>query len=64
MRTARIMCGLLTAPAPYAQVIYLTAPAARLVVTRAADTIPAAQQARIVVRDLPPYAFTPEGPPS
>ena len=34
-RTARIMAGLL-APARYAQVIYLTAPAARPVVTRAA----------------------------
>src|SRR5580692_239965 len=33
-RTARIMGGLLTGPARYAQVVYLTAPAARPVVTR------------------------------
>ena len=62
-RTSRIMGGLLS-PARYAQVIYLTTPAARLVVTRAADALSAAQRARVVVRDLPPYAFTPEGPPS
>ena len=58
-RTARIMGGLL-APPRYAQVIYLTAPAARLVVTRAAAGLPAGQAARVVVRDLPPSAFTPE----
>jgi hypothetical protein len=58
-RTARIMTGLL-APARYAQVIYLTAPAARPVLTRAAAGLPPAQQPRIVIRDLPPYAFAPE----
>jgi len=58
-RTTRIMGGL-TGPARYAQVLYLTAPAARLVVTRSAEVIPAGQQARIVIRDLPPYAFAPE----
>ena len=58
-RTARIMAGLLSPPR-YAQVIYLTAPAARLVVTRAAAAIPADRQARIIIRDLPPSAFTPE----
>jgi hypothetical protein len=63
-RTARIMAGLLAAPARYAQVIYLTAPGARLVVTRAAAGVPAAQPGRVVVRDLPRYAFTPEAPPS
>ena len=42
--------------------IYLTAPAARPVVTRSADAIPAGQAARVVIRDLPPSAFTPEGP--
>jgi hypothetical protein len=60
-RTSRIMAGLLSPPR-YAQVIYLTAPAARLVVTRAAAGLPAAQADRVVVRDLPPSAFTPEGP--
>ena len=59
-RTARIMAGLLSPPR-YAQVIYLSAPAARLVVTRVAAGLPAAQADRIVVRDLPPSAFLPEG---
>ena len=59
-RAARIMAGLLAAPARYAQVLYLTAPPARPVVTRAAAGIPAGQQARIIIRDLPPAAFTPE----
>ena len=58
-RTTRIMGGLLSPPR-YAQVIYLTAPAARLVVGRAAAGVPAGQAARVVVRDLPPSAFTPE----
>ena len=53
------MGGLLSPPR-YGQVIYLTAPAARLVVTRAAAGLPVAQADRIVVRDLPPSAFTPE----
>ena len=60
-RTTRIMTGLL-APMTYAQVIYLTAPAARSVVTRAAGSLPPGEQARVVVRDLPGYAFTPEQP--
>ena len=58
-RTTKIMGGLLSPPR-YAQVIYLTAPAARPVVTRAAAGLPAAQAARVVVRDLPQSAFTPE----
>jgi hypothetical protein len=62
-RTTKIMGGLL-GPARYAQVLYLTTPPARLVVTRSADALPADWQARIVIRDLPLYAFTPEGPPS
>ena len=37
----------------YAQVVYLTAPAARPVVTRAVAALPAPLQPRIVVRDLP-----------
>ncbi len=59
-RTTRIMGGLLTGPPRYAQVIYLTAPAARPVVTRSADAISAGQKPRITIRALPPYAFTPE----
>ena len=58
-RTTRIMTGLL-APMSYAQVIYLTAPQARSVVTRAAGSLPPGEQARMVVRDLPVYAFPPE----
>ena len=60
-RTARIMAGLLS-PLRYAQVIYLTAPAARAVVTRAGEELPPGDRARVVVRDLPPYAFTLESP--
>ena len=64
-RTVAIMRGLLartsdygpgaaTAHGPrYGQVVYLTAPAARPVVTRAVDALPAPLQPRIVVRDLP-----------
>jgi hypothetical protein len=55
-RTARIMAGLLT-PARYTQVIYLTAPAARPVLTRAAAGLPPGQQPRITIRDLPPDAI-------
>ena len=58
-RTTRIMTGLL-APMSYAQVIYLTAPKARPVVTRAAGSVPPGERARVAVRDLPGYAFTPE----
>jgi len=61
-RTIRIMAGLLS-PLRYAQVIYLTAPPARHVVTRAAGSLPPGEQARIVVRDLPASAFTPEAAP-
>jgi hypothetical protein len=60
-RTTRIMGGLLSPPR-YAQVIYLTAPAARAVATRAAASLPPAQGPRIVIRDLPPSAFTPDLP--
>ena len=67
-RTVAIMRGLLartsdygpgaaTAQGPrYGQVVYLTAPAARPVVTRAAAALPAPLQPRIVVRDLPAVA--------
>jgi hypothetical protein len=60
-RTARIMTGLLS-PMRYAQVIYLTAPAARLVVSRAAAALPPGDQARLTIRELPAAAFTPEPP--
>jgi hypothetical protein len=67
-RTSAIMAGLLTRSADYQpdalpgrvprydRVVYLTAPAARSVVDRAAAGLPAALGARLVVRDLPPGA--------
>ncbi len=58
-RTTRIMAGLLS-PMRYTQVIYLTAPPARPVVMRAAASLPPGEQARVVVRELPAFAFTPE----
>ena len=60
-RTARIMAGLLSPPR-YAQVIYLTAPAAQPVVSRAARSLPPGEQPRVTVRDLPAIAFLPEPP--
>jgi hypothetical protein len=58
-RTTRIMAGLVTAM-QYAQVIYLTAPAARQVVTRAAASLPPGERARVAIRPLPAAAFFPE----
>ncbi len=55
-RTVRIMGGLLN-PMRYAQVIYLTAPPAGPVVTRAAAALREEDQARVTVRDLPPSAL-------
>ena len=55
-RTTRIMGGLLS-PMRYAQVIYLTAPAAGPVVTRAAASLHEGDQARVTVRDLPGTAL-------
>ena len=55
-RTARIMDGLLS-PLRYAQVIYLTAPAAGPVVTRAAAALRDEDQPRLVIRELPPSAL-------
>ncbi len=57
-RTTKIMSGL-QVPARYAQVLYLATPAARLVVAMAADALPA-HGAPVVIRDLPPFALTPE----
>jgi hypothetical protein len=59
-RTARIMTGLLARP--YAQVVYLCAPAARPVVTRAAARLKDQGRSRIVIRDLPPAAPMPGVP--
>ena len=68
-RTAAIMAGLLyrrTGYSPgakphdrprYDRAVYLVAPPARSVVTRAAATLPAPLQARITIRDLPPEAM-------
>jgi hypothetical protein len=61
-RTTRIMGELLTS-LRYSLVIYLTAPAARSVVTRAAGLLPHDEQPRIVVRELPATAFLPPSSP-
>jgi hypothetical protein len=45
------------AAARYAQVVYLTAPAARPVVDRAMATLPAVLASRVVPRDLPDGAL-------
>ena len=55
-RTTRIMADLLTS-GQYAQVIYLTAPAARSMVTRAAAALGQAGQLPVAIRDLPEAAF-------
>jgi len=60
-RTTRIMTGLLS-PVRYATVVYLTAPAARSAVLRAVASLPAADQPRVAVRDLPANAFNPAWP--
>jgi hypothetical protein len=60
-RTTRIMAGLLSSTR-YAQVIYLTAPAARQVVSRAAASLPSGEQYRVTIRDLPASALMPEVP--
>jgi hypothetical protein len=58
-RTARTMTGLLAGPARYSQVLYLTSPAARMIVTQAAAGLPPHEQVRVVIRDLPVSAFVP-----
>ena len=60
-RTTRIMSELLTFM-QYPLVVYLTAPAARSVVTRAVSSLPPGDQPRIAVRDLPAIASLPEPP--
>jgi hypothetical protein len=57
-RTTRIMAGLVTSTR-YAHVIYLTAPAARPVVTRAAAALREGELAPVTIRDLPPAALSP-----
>ena len=54
------MTGLLARP--YAQVVYLCAPAARPVVTRAAAQLPDRDRHRVAVRNLPPDAAMPGVP--
>ncbi len=61
-RTTRIITGLLS-PMRYAQVVYLTAPAARPVVMRAVAALPPGDQPRVVIRELPAAAFAPEPAP-
>jgi hypothetical protein len=56
-RTARIIDGLLSGS--YAQVVYLTSPAARPVVARTAARLPEAKRSRVAVRDLPAAAYLP-----
>jgi hypothetical protein len=60
-RTTRIMAGMLS-PMRYALVAYMAAPAALPVVSRAAASLPAGEQARVIVRELPGSAFPPEPP--
>jgi hypothetical protein len=60
VRTARILAGLLSGQPRYAQVVYLTSPAARHVVAAAAGNLPPAQRGRVAVRDLPDSAFAPK----
>jgi hypothetical protein len=56
-RTADYQPAARPGPGPrYHRVVYLTAPAARGVVDRAAAELPAELRARLVVRELPPGA--------
>jgi hypothetical protein len=60
-RTTGIMTELVTFT-QYSLVVYLTAPAARPVVTRAAASLPPGERSRIAVRDLPAIAVSAEPP--
>ena len=55
MRTQQIISGLLAGP--YAQILYLCAPAALPVVTHAANKLRPEQAARMFIRELPPVAL-------
>jgi hypothetical protein len=59
-RTTEIITGML-ASMKYATVVYLTAPAARSAVRHAVSSLPAEDQAKVAVRDLPANAFGPKG---
>jgi hypothetical protein len=59
-RTTQIITGMLSSMR-YATVVYLTAPAARSAVQHAVASLPAEDQARVAVRDLPAKAFGPKG---
>jgi hypothetical protein len=54
-----MLMAVLLSPMRYATVVYLTGPAARLVVSRAVTALPAADQPLVAVRDLPAAAFVP-----
>ena len=49
----------LAAPAGYARVLYLTAPAARGVVARTAGALPPGRPVQLTIWDLPPAAYWP-----
>jgi hypothetical protein len=57
-RTAQIMTAM-AGPDGYPRVIYLTAPAARGVVTRCAETLPPGTPGQVTIWDLPPGASPP-----
>jgi hypothetical protein len=59
-RTTEIITGMLSSM-KYATVVYLTAPAARSAVRRAVACLPAEDQAKVAVRDLPASAAWPKG---
>jgi hypothetical protein len=59
-RTTEIITGMLSSM-KYATVVYLTAPGARSAVRHAVACLPAEDQARVAVRDLPANAFRPKG---
>jgi hypothetical protein len=58
-RTTRIMGELLTSR-QYSLVVYLTAPAAQAVVSRAAASLPPGERPHVTLRELPATAFVPE----
>jgi hypothetical protein len=58
-RITQIISGMLSSM-KYATVVYLTAPAARSAVRKAVASLPAEDQAKVAVRDLPASAFRPK----
>jgi hypothetical protein len=59
-RTTEIITGMLSSM-KYATVVYLTTPRARSAVLQAVASLPAEDQAKVAVRDLPVNAFRPKG---